>query len=121
MRLEAGFIRLPMHEFLGAADAADQKKAEQLLVAVVRLGPSGRTCSRRVPERMAERVAGGLPWDGEHEQARGAAVSYDDLRVVGVPVPLERDHITSVLACVELHEHDWLLSGFRLRRDGNGT
>jgi hypothetical protein len=35
MRLEAGFVRLPMHEFLGAADAADQKEAEQLLVAVV--------------------------------------------------------------------------------------
>jgi hypothetical protein len=26
MRLEAGFVRLPMHEFLGAADAADQKE-----------------------------------------------------------------------------------------------
>ena len=53
MRLEAGFVRLPMHELLGAADAADQKEAEQLLVAVIRPGPSGRTCSRRVPERMA--------------------------------------------------------------------
>jgi hypothetical protein len=39
MRLEAGFVRLPMHEFLGAADAADQKEAEQLLVAVVRPWP----------------------------------------------------------------------------------
>jgi hypothetical protein len=28
-----------MHEFLGAADAADQKEAEQLLVAVVRPWP----------------------------------------------------------------------------------
>jgi hypothetical protein len=27
MRLEAGFVRLPMHEFLGAADTADQKEA----------------------------------------------------------------------------------------------
>jgi hypothetical protein len=32
MRLEAGFVRLPMHEFLGAADATDQKEAEQLLL-----------------------------------------------------------------------------------------
>ena len=38
MRLEAGFVRLPMHELLGAAHAADQKEAEQLLVAVVRPG-----------------------------------------------------------------------------------
>jgi hypothetical protein len=43
MRLEVAFVLLPLHEFLGAADAADQEEAEQLLVAVVRLGPSGRT------------------------------------------------------------------------------
>ena len=53
MRLEGGFVLLPMHEFLGAADAADQKEDEQLLVVVVRPGPSSRPCSRRVPERMA--------------------------------------------------------------------
>lgn len=63
MRLEVGFVLLPMHEFLGAADAAGQKEAEQLLVAVVRPGPSGRTCSRR--------VAGVLAWDGEHVRLLG--------------------------------------------------
>jgi hypothetical protein len=29
MRLEAGFARLPMDEFLDAADSADQQEAEQ--------------------------------------------------------------------------------------------
>jgi hypothetical protein len=35
MRLEAGFVRLYAHELLGAADAADEQEAEQLLVVVV--------------------------------------------------------------------------------------
>src|SRR4051794_3661946 len=47
MRLEAGFIRLPMHELLGAADAADQKEAEQLLVATVHYDSSTLRAHRR--------------------------------------------------------------------------
>jgi hypothetical protein len=35
MRLEAGFVRLPMDEFLDAPDSADQQDAEQFLVVVV--------------------------------------------------------------------------------------
>jgi hypothetical protein len=35
MRLEAWFVRLPMDEFLDAADSADQQEAEQFLVVVV--------------------------------------------------------------------------------------
>jgi hypothetical protein len=31
-----------------------------------------------------------------------------DPRVAGVPIPLERDCLTVVVACVEFHEHDWL-------------
>src|SRR4051794_16785695 len=71
-----------------------------------------RTCSWRVSERMAERVAGIRAWDPEEEQALVSAVGYDDARVAGVPVPLERDRVTVVVAYVELHEHDRLLSGF---------
>ena len=47
MRLEPGFVRLlPMHELLGAADAADQKEAEQLLVATVRYDSSALRAHR---------------------------------------------------------------------------
>jgi hypothetical protein len=61
---------------------------------------------------MAERVAGIGAWDAEDEHALVSAVSYDDPRVAGGPIPLERDRVTVVLACVEFNEHDWLLSGF---------
>ena len=48
MRLEAGFVRLlPMHELLSAADAADQKEAEQLLVATVHYDSSALRAHRR--------------------------------------------------------------------------
>jgi hypothetical protein len=69
---------------------------------------------------MAERVAGIGAWDAEDEQALVSAISYDDPRVARVPIPLERDHETSVLACVEFHKHDWLLPGFGhlIRKDG---
>ena len=200
MRLEAWFVRLPMDEFLDAADSADQQEAEQFLVVVVAGGalvevaaapsaerraagciaqplravrpaaagvggagsaiaatrhtscragcsiPSGppigvgvssdrprsgrrtasgrgdaRWCSRRVPERMAERVAGICAGDAEDEQALISAISYDDPGVARVPIPLERDRETSVLACVEFHKHDWLLPGFGhlIRGDGH--
>src|SRR5215207_11472896 len=80
-----------------------------------------RWCSRRVPERMAERVAGICARDAEDEQALISAISYDDPGVARVPIPLERDRETSVLACVEFHKHDWLLPGFGhlIRGDGN--
>src|SRR4051812_48735102 len=71
-----------------------------------------RKCSRRVPERMTERVAGIGARDAEDEQAFVSAVSYDDPRIAVGAIPFERDRVTVVLACVELHEHDWLLSGF---------
>jgi hypothetical protein len=61
---------------------------------------------------MAERVAGIGAWDAEDEQALVSAISYDDPRVAGVPIALERDGVTVVVACVEFHERDWLLSGF---------
>jgi hypothetical protein len=61
---------------------------------------------------MAERVAGIGAWDAEGEQALVSAISYDDPRVAGVPIPLERDGVTVVVACVDFHEHYWLLSGF---------
>jgi hypothetical protein len=35
MRLEAWFVRLPMDEFVDAADSADQQEAERFLVVVV--------------------------------------------------------------------------------------
>src|SRR4051812_34034125 len=38
MRLEAGFVRLPIDEFLDAADSAEQQEAEQFLVMVVAAG-----------------------------------------------------------------------------------
>jgi hypothetical protein len=57
---------------------------------------------------MAERVAGIGAWDAEDEQALVSAISYDDPRVAGVPIPLERDCVTVVVACVEFREHDWL-------------
>ena len=41
----------------------------------------------------------------------------------GIAVPLERDRVTSIVACVEFHKHAWLLSGFgHLTVElGNGT
>src|SRR4051794_3241962 len=54
---------------------------------------------------MAERVAGVGAWNGNHGQPLGLAVSDDDLRAVRVSVPLERDRVAGVLACVEFDEH----------------
>src|SRR4051794_412580 len=54
---------------------------------------------------MPERVAGVGAWNGNHEQPLGLAVRDDDLRVVRVSVPLERDRVASVLACVKFDEH----------------
>src|SRR3954447_1020792 len=65
--------------------------------------------SRRVPERVAERFAGVLGGDREREDARGPAVSDDDLGLARVAVPLERDHVARIVACVEFHKHAWLL------------
>src|SRR5918992_3964177 len=76
--------------------------------------------SWRVPEGMAERVAGLLADDGEHEQARGPAVADDDLGLARIPVPLERDRVTSVVACVEFHKHAWLLSGSAVASTSGG-
>src|SRR5215213_10131554 len=70
-----------------------------------------RKCSLRIPERMPERLTGVGAWDGEHEQALVADVCHDDLGLARVPIPLERDRGTSVLACVQFVEHDRLLSG----------
>src|SRR5918999_4592159 len=73
-----------------------------------------RRCSWRVPERVAERVAGVGAQNGENEQARVPDVGQDDLGLAGVTIPLERDRVTSVLAGVQLHEHEptpfWLRS-----------
>src|SRR4051812_20774451 len=60
---------------------------------------------------MAERVAGVLGGDGERKHARAPAVSDDDLGLARVAVPLERDHVAGIVACVEFHKHAWLLSG----------
>src|SRR3954468_7148510 len=54
---------------------------------------------------MAERLAGALAGHGEHEQARGSIVSDNDLRLARVVVPLERDRVTSIVACVEFYKH----------------
>src|SRR4051812_31520485 len=54
---------------------------------------------------MPERVAGVGAWNGNHEQPLGLAVRDDDLSVVRVSVPLERDRVAGVLACVEFDEH----------------
>src|SRR3954451_19196045 len=54
---------------------------------------------------MPERVAGVGACNGNHEQPLGLAVRDDDLRVVRVSVPLERDRVASVLAYVEFDEH----------------
>src|SRR3954465_6988549 len=70
-----------------------------------------RKCSLRIPERMAERLTGVRAWDREHEQALVADVCHDDLALARVPIPLERDRVISVLACVRFDEHDRLLSG----------
>jgi hypothetical protein len=60
---------------------------------------------------MAERLTGVGAWDREHEQALVADVCHDDLGLARVPIPLERDRVVSVLACVQFDEHDRLLSG----------
>src|SRR5215208_2902957 len=70
-----------------------------------------RKCSLRIPERMAERVTGVGAWDSEYEQALVADVCHDDLGLVRVRIPLERDRVISVLACVQFDEHERLLSG----------
>src|SRR3954454_1799211 len=67
--------------------------------------------SRRVPEGVAERFAGVLGGDREREHARGPAVSDDDPGLARVAVPLERDHVARIVACVEFNKHAWLLSG----------
>src|SRR3954463_13062223 len=54
---------------------------------------------------MPERVAGVGAWDGNHERARGLAVCYDDSRGVRVPVPLERDRVTTAVAGIEFDKH----------------
>src|SRR4051794_24717357 len=70
-----------------------------------------RTCSLHIPERMAERLTGVGAWDREHEQALVADVCRDDPGLSRVPIPFERDRVISVLARVQLDEHDRLLSG----------
>src|SRR3954469_9406625 len=70
-----------------------------------------RKCSLRIPEWMAERLTGVGAWDREHEQTLVADVCHDDLGLARVPIPLERDRVISVLACVQFDEHDRLLSG----------
>src|SRR4051794_5158528 len=68
---------------------------------------------------MAERVAGIGARDAEEEQALVSAISYDDPRVAGLAIPLERDRVTVVVAYVELHEHDWLLPRFNIKSVGS--
>src|SRR3954469_13886302 len=70
-----------------------------------------RKCSLRIPERMAERLTGVGAGDREYEQGLIADVCHDDLGLARVPIPLERDRVISVLACVRFDEHDRLLSG----------
>src|SRR3954469_6001636 len=70
-----------------------------------------RKCSLRIPERMAERLTGVGAGDREYEQGLIADVCHDDLALARVPIPLERDRVISVLACVRFDEHDRLLSG----------
>src|SRR3954452_17779112 len=38
-----------------------------------------------------------------------APVSATTIWVARVAVPLERDHVTRIVACVEFHKHAWLL------------
>ena len=69
---------------------------------------------------MTEGVAGIGAWDAEDEQALVSAISYDNPRVAGVPIPLERDRVTVGMALVEFHEHEWLLSvGYLVSGAGN--
>jgi hypothetical protein len=58
---------------------------------------------------MTEGVAGVGRWDGKDELAGGSDVTYDDLRGARLAVPLERDGVAIVLACVEFYKHVWLL------------
>jgi hypothetical protein len=53
MRLEEGFVRLPMDEFLDAANSADQQEAEHFLVVVV----AGVVLSWKWEQRRAQ-IAG---------------------------------------------------------------
>jgi hypothetical protein len=53
MRLEAWFVRLPMDEFLDAADSADQQEAEQFLVVVVAGGALVEVAAAPSAERRA--------------------------------------------------------------------
>jgi hypothetical protein len=78
----------------------------------------------RGAERIAERVAGIGAWDEEHEPARVPDVSYDDLGLAGVPLPLERDLVAGLLACVEFNKHlpaPFLLRSSHLPEVGSGT
>ena len=72
---------------------------------------------------MAERFAGVLAADGEHEHAQGPAVTDDDLGLARIPVPLERDRVTSILVCVEFQTRLAPFSGpgCRTYRRGSGT
>src|SRR4051794_20251963 len=72
-----------------------------------------RGCSRRVPERIAECVAGTAARDEERQPVRAADVSYDDPGSARFSVPFERDHVGSFLASVEFHKHAALTFGLR--------
>jgi hypothetical protein len=52
MRLEAWFVRLPVDEFLDAADSADQQEAEQFLVVVVAGGARVEVAAAPSAERQ---------------------------------------------------------------------
>jgi hypothetical protein len=54
---------------------------------------------------MAERVAGVLAWDDEHEHAGVSDVSDDDLGLARVSVPPERDRVTGVVTCIQFDKH----------------
>src|SRR5215210_2645294 len=54
---------------------------------------------------MAERLASALAGHGEHLHAKGSVVSDDDLRLARVVIPLKRDRVTSIVACVEFYKH----------------
>src|SRR4051812_6035768 len=69
---------------------------------------------------MPERFAGVLAGHGEHVNARGPPVCDDDLGLARIAVPLERDRVTSIVACVELHKHAGLLAGFGVCRTAGG-
>src|SRR3954463_10284885 len=93
-----------------AVGAGPDRSPTPLIGGIASRGGDGWR-SRRVPEGVAECLAGVLGGNGEREHARGPSVSDDDLGLARVAVPLERDHVTRIVACVEFHKHAWLLSG----------